>query len=335
MKRINIVYATDGEIFFSQWDKEKYPPAEYDIRFNSDDDVVWDMVVVYECAGNHTRFRCRKGGLVFVAGEPPLMRPYPKEFLAQFDIVVLPKKSVKHPHHILSHGFLNWSLGFGYKSHENRYSYADLERLEVKKTKNISIVTSSKAMMPGHVQRLRIVEQLKRDFPGEIDFYGNGCNPVEFKADALLPYRFHICMENCTIPHYWTEKFSDPVLALSMPIYSGCTNIDDYFHSEGYLKFSYDDYPSLKAIIERILANPESEYEKYAEGLRRTRKAVMEQENLIPFAIGLLAGNDAAEVVSHIIAPTQSFKSYMGELRMIRLRRLLFRTVYTFKNLFK
>lgn len=335
MKKINIIYASDGEIFFAQWNKEKYPPVEYDIRFNSDEDVAWDMVVVYESAGNHTKFRCRKDGLVFVAGEPPLMRPYPKEYLAQFDIVVLPKRDVKHPHHILSHGFLNWSLGFGYKSHKNRYAYADLERLEVKKTKNISIVTSLKAMMPGHVQRLRIVEQLKKDFPGQIDFFGNGYNPVEFKADALLPYRFHICMENCTIPHYWTEKFSDPVLALSVPIYSGCTNIDDYFHGDGYMKFSYEDYPSLKKIIDRILANPEAEYEKYADGLKQTRKVVMEKENLIPFAIGLLENNNATEIVNHTITPSQSFKSYKGELRMIRFRRLLFHTVYSLKNLLR
>lgn len=333
MKRINIVYATDGEIFFAQWNKEKYPPTEYDIRFNSDEDADWDMVVVYENAGKHSQFRCRKGALVFVSGEPPLMRPYPKDFLAQFDIVVMPKHNVVHPHHILSHGYLNWALGFGYKSHENKYSYADLQVLKTEKTKNISIVTSSKAMMPGHVLRLRIVDLLKRDFPGRIDFYGNGYNPVEFKADALLPYRFHICMENCTIPHYWTEKFSDPVLAMSVPIYSGCTNIDDYFHGEGYLKFSYEDYPLLKKIIEHILDNPKAEYERYADKLMNTRRVIMEWENLIPFAIRTLESLPTEVCVSHNIAPSTSFGSYKWQLVSLRIRRLTFRVWYSIKNI--
>ena len=53
--------------------------------------------------------------------------------------------------------------------------------------------------MPGHNKRIEIIDRLRNDFPNEIDFYGSGHNFVNYKADALILYRFHICMENSTI----------------------------------------------------------------------------------------------------------------------------------------
>lgn len=335
MTHINIITASAGNIFFAQWNRKKYPESEYDIRFNSDEDMEWDVVVVYENTGSHDTFKCRKGGLVFIAGEPPLMRPYPTAYLKQFDIVVLPKPNVRHPHHILSHGFLNWSLGFGFKTHVNQYSYEDLVNLKPEKVKDISIVTSSKAMMPGHVQRLRIIEQLKKDFPGQIDYFGAGHNPVEFKADALLPYRFHICMENCTIPYYWTEKFSDPVLAESVPIYAGCTNIDDYFHGKGYLTFNFSDYQSLKLTIKRILDSPKEVYHTYLPALKETKRNIMELENVIPFAINYAKGMKPTDKIEvHSIRQQATYRSYKVLLYSIKLKRFALRGYYALKTMF-
>ena len=51
---------------------------------------------------------------------------------------------------------------------------------------------------------------LKQHFGDAIDFYGRGHNFIPFKDDALMPYRFHICIENCQVNDLWTEKLADP-----------------------------------------------------------------------------------------------------------------------------
>ena len=90
-------------------------------------------------------------------------------------------------------------------------------------------------------------------------------------------------MENSTIPYYWTEKFSDPILANCIPIYCGCTNINDYFDKRGYETFSCTDYSALKSLINKILKDPEEMYQKYYPYMRQNREAILTKENLIPF----------------------------------------------------
>lgn len=316
--------------FDPQTDITKFSPSEYCLKENSDEDLVWDYVVVYENFDEHPKIKCRPGGLIFIAGEPPLMRPYPQEFLDQFDIVVIPNKKIKHKKHIQSHGFLPWSLGLGHFSKTNRYTYADYENMFPNKVKPISIVTSSKAMMPGHVKRIKLIERLKKDFPNKIDYFGFGYNTVDYKADALLPYYFHICMENCYEDDYWTEKFSDPVLALSVPIYSGCPNISDYFRG-GYIEFNINDYDSIHRIVERILEHTESEYVKYKAALIETRKVLMENENLIPFIFSLAEHNNFSQTNDYVVIELkhpQECRWYYLLNSQIRIKRGLKKLIY-------
>ena len=35
--------------------------------------------------------------------------------------------------------------------------------------------------------------------------YGYGFNEIADKRDALVPYKYHLAIEN-GVPHYWTEK---------------------------------------------------------------------------------------------------------------------------------
>lgn len=49
------------------------------------------------------------------------------------------------------------------------------------------------------------------------------------KDEALAEYTFHIALENSRHKDYWTEKLADPILRGCFPIYSGCTNVFDYF----------------------------------------------------------------------------------------------------------
>lgn len=329
MIRINILKEGHRHDQFNpQTDFVKFPTDRYYIKENSDEDIIWDLIVVYENFDDHPKLKYRQGGLVFIAGEPSLMRPYPQGFLNQFDKVIIPNKKIKHRCHMQHHGFLPWSLGFGYYSKKQRFSFSDYENMFPKKEKKISIVTSSKRMMPGHVKRVKLIERLKKDFPDSIDYYGFGNNPIDYKADALLPYYFHICMENCYEDDYWTEKFADPVLALSVPIYSGCPNISDYFEG-GFIYFSINDYDFLYQLINKILINPEVEYNKYIQSLIETRNKLLEKENLIPFIVSLAKRKqlDNRDICVINLKHPQEYRRYKLLNFQIRMKRFIKRII--------
>ncbi|NDV57787.1 glycosyltransferase family 10 domain-containing protein [Bacteroides sp. 519] len=329
MIKINILSGVQKNPFGAQWDKKRFPESLFYICENSDEKIEWDIIVIYENIRSSITFQCRKGQLIYVAGEPPMMRPLPNSFLKQFDEVIIPNTKSKHSNKLLSHGFLNWSLGVSFKTKQHRYNFEQLKNLKTPKTKNISIVTSTKRMMPGHNRRMYIIEQLKKDFPGQIDYYGQGHQFVDFKADVLIPYKFHICMENSAIPYYWTEKFSDPLLANCIPIYLGCTNLEIYFDKRGYIPFTFDNYAHLKNTITTILQKPEALYEQYLPFMRANRDILLNKENLIPFIIERYSKNDG-EVIEYTVNNLERFRAYRNMLKIIRLRRLIYKIYYSF-----
>ena len=52
-----------------------------------------------------------------------------------------------------------------------------------------------------------------------------------------MKYKFHIAVENCSLPNYTTEKLHDCFLTKTVPIYYGSTNVSDYYNMDGILKF--------------------------------------------------------------------------------------------------
>lgn len=327
MIHINILTCQPNP-FMPNWDRMKFPESEYDIQTNSEEDIEWDCVVVRQNVPHVFNFKCKEGNVIYTSGEPPMMYPCPRVFTNQFDLVIAPNKKIRHRNLLLHHGFLSWSLGRGFKSKTNRYTYQDYEALEHERTKLFSIVSSNQQMMPGHNKRVAMIEKLQRDYPNQIDVFGRGYQFVDFKADALLPYRFHICMENSSIEDYWTEKIIDPVLAQTVPIYAGCTNIDKYLGTEGYFSFDVEDYDSLKKIIDKILKDPDGEYAKKKTGLENLRKIIMEKENLIPFVIDLIDKNHTSNYKQYTIKPITDNYTYAFDMWVIRFKRFVFKKYY-------
>lgn len=111
------------------------------------------------------------------------------------------------------------------------------------KSKLMSIMVSHKQYAPGHKYRHLLVQSiLFLKLP--IDIYGNGCTlyqndnhlnnvkgPFE-KYEPYLDYQFHICIENFTSNHYFSEKIINTLLCETTPIYLGCKNIDTYFPNQ-------------------------------------------------------------------------------------------------------
>jgi hypothetical protein len=98
------------------------------------------------------------------------------------------------------------------------------------KTKNVSIIASSKNWTEGHKLRHDIISKARN-----IDVYGRGYNPVKYKKEALQDYRFSIVIENCRKDYYFTEKLIDCFMTGTIPIYWGCPSIGKFFDTNGMI----------------------------------------------------------------------------------------------------
>lgn len=117
----------------------------------------------------------------------------------------------------------------------------NLTYIKERKTKQVSIITSSKQMTPAHKYRYSLTTKLLNS-DIDIDIYGRDLpfknikykGKLDGKIDGLLNYNYSICIENCSIPNYFTEKFTDAILCWTIPIYWGCSNIEKYFPHGSY-----------------------------------------------------------------------------------------------------
>lgn len=248
--------------------------GEGQIDFNCQDKtIVYDYIIVFEYLPIAYELKCKENGLIFITGEPPTIRQYYNSFLKQFDYIITAQEQIEiRP--TIKEQLLPPLFGYNVSKEEMIYSFEQMESLPIPaKSKNISIIVSNKTMVSGHRKRLGIVKKIGEDFKGRIDFYGKAVgNPIEDKADAILPYKFHICIENCEIANYWTEKIIDPLIGYSIPIYSGCTNIEDYFPKESMIKIDLDDYEKTKNTLNTLLENIDLQYDSMHKSMLKARE---------------------------------------------------------------
>ncbi len=136
------------------------------------------------------------------------------------------------------------------------------------KKKIMSIMVSKKMITYGHKYRHALVENiLNMNMP--VDIWGNGAEIYrkdysnskqlkhEFKSmeEMCKDYVFTIAIENTIHDHYFTEKIINPLIYNTIPIYLGCSNIENYFpnHSIPLTGNSQIDIQ----FIDYILRNPQ------------------------------------------------------------------------------
>lgn len=292
---------------------------------NGSSDEKYDLVIVYEALNSSTRINCRKGNILFISGEPPLSRQYTRNFLSQFDTVISSHPNIKHHNNILIQQSLPWHFGFNFKTRAYNYSFDELQSLELpQKTKKMSIIASSKTMMPGHNKRVKFVNELKKVFSDSIDFYGKDTNPVNDKADAILPYHMSICIENCAIDNYWTEKIADVLLGYSLPIYHGCLNIQDYFKEKALVTLDVKAISKGIKQIEFLLDNCEAIYNERRPFIIEARNLLLNRYNIYPSIIDFYTKNNLnknTQEVSIDLQPNHSFKDYKLTMNLLKLER--------------
>lgn len=92
---------------------------------------------------------------------------------------------------------------------------------QFKKSNLISTVISDKKLLLWQKERIELIEFLVKDI-NQIERYGRGFKKVLDKSEVLIPFKYHIAIENCE--NGPSEKLWDPLLCNCIVFYGG--NID-------------------------------------------------------------------------------------------------------------
>jgi hypothetical protein len=153
--------------------------------------------------------------------------------------------------------FLGWMINSNHGESIFSKAERDLNWLslnnDISKTKTISIFCSDQQATADHRLRLKFAKALKTHFGNDLDWYGNGVNPLPEKWDGIAPYKYHIALENQSRNHVITEKLYDSFLGLALPIYYGAPNVGDFFDLQSLEQIDLMDFTGSIKKIEKIL----------------------------------------------------------------------------------
>jgi hypothetical protein len=136
------------------------------------------------------------------------------------------------------------------------------------KNKLMSIMVSKKMFTVGHRYRHALVQNiLNQNLP--IDIWGNGVElyrqqygnnkylKSSFKSmkEMCKDYVFTIAIENTSHDHYFTEKIINPFVYNTIPVYWGCSKVENYFPNH-VIPLTGDIHIDMEA-IKFILKNPQ------------------------------------------------------------------------------
>jgi len=103
-----------------------------------------------------------------------------------------------------------------------------------KKTKLVSMITSTKNFTEGHRHRINWANKLH----GKLDLFGRNHNPIINKEEGLNDYMFSVSLENDDT--VYTEKLTDCFLTGTVPIYWGSDKVKEIFNEDGIIWITND-----------------------------------------------------------------------------------------------
>jgi hypothetical protein len=121
--------------------------------------------------------------------------------------------------------------------------------IECDKQNQITYMMSSKIWTREHRMRFMILREVEgKSKLGSFDFKMHRSPPrIPSKEDFYRNAKFNIACENQAMTNMFTEKLLDCFRTLTIPIYYGCVNIDQYFNPKGLIRF--DSFEQFKDIV--------------------------------------------------------------------------------------
>lgn len=118
----------------------------------------------------------------------------------------------------------------------------------VRKSKDVSILSSDKLMCELHKFRYDLANKCKKE--NLADTYGTFDGGATVKmSKTLTDYRYSICIENEIQPYFFTERLVSALAAQTIPIYLGATEIDKFFNPDGIIKITIKD--DIKEVLKQ------------------------------------------------------------------------------------
>lgn len=275
--------------------------------FDNDCDQ-YDWFVAYDDLppGSSERFSSRVETLacpsqrtLFVTMEPTSIKVYGSDFLRQFGSVITYQRpwALNHPHVLYQQPSLRWFYGIG-ESHIRDWD--DLvQHAPVEKTGVFSSICSTKncGKKTLHARRVAFTEAIAAAVP-EIELFGRGRRPIDDKAEAIAPYKYHLVIENEIGPHLWTEKLADVYLGASLPLHIGCTNLGDYFPEESFVSLDISDVEGSVRKIEQVIR--EDQYLERLPAILEARRRILYDYNLFSVLAGYIERQQAVTQVGNV-----------------------------------
>jgi Glycosyltransferase family 10 (fucosyltransferase) C-term len=312
---------------FPEWPLARQTPGGA-LRWGATEFVInpsagrFDGCVVFDGLLGETMIDCPGDRTVFIAGEPPSIKLYHTGFLGQFATVVTCHSDTPHPRKLHVQQGYPWHIGVTRRD-GGLVATLDYDAFRAapppEKEKLISVIVSDKAVTPGHAHRRAFVARLQQHFGARLDIFGRGIRPIADKADGILPYRYHVALENSEFPDYWTEKLADSFLGFAHPLYWGCPNLARYFPAGSFTMLNIHDPAQAIATIEQAIG--EDRFERSREAVAAARDRVLERYNLFALAGELVGAASSRAAGACRLKPESVFRDSLSKKLRQRLRR--------------
>lgn len=261
-------YAKHSDDKFVYWDE---------FAFSVDCLPECDALLVFNNPSKKINTSCFPENVIAFMMEPGVYSENPWMFkgLQQYACVYSPLKNSSNT--ILSHGFLGWHV---------LPNWSELATLAVPEKKAaMSCIASKLQQFKGHRLRHNFINSLRKEITS-IEFFGKGSNYIADKMDGLLPYRYSIAIENTSEPYYFTEKITDCFLAYTVPVYYGCTNIENYFPGKSFIHIDIEDPVKAVRTIREIIEK--DDWQERVSALQEARELVLNKYQPLAGAAGIL-----------------------------------------------
>lgn len=227
-----------------------------------------------------------KSKIILLGREPPWMLPPQYDNWNSFTGI---KYKFKHA---LNNSYLvsNWS---------SNISYDDMKKVDWEpRDKSVCVITTDKNWCSGHKARLNFIREFCHKYPHKLDIYGNGmkdwCNNNGLgdhykgcsvyrddtaKHDWLSQYNYCLALENGQLNGLFTEKFNDPIMALTKPIYWGAQDLFKFFPKNSFTHLDINSEKSCEDLL-NLIKKPITE--KDIAAMKKSRMLIMDFYAVLP-----------------------------------------------------
>ena len=153
-------------------------------------------------------------------------------------------------------------------------SLADIAAEAPEKTEILSTVTSTKAMdHTVHARRQAFVQEMKARLGDTLTLFGRGIRDIRDKREGMVPFRYHIAIENHYQSGHYTEKLTDCFLARCLPFYFGDPDYAERFPRDAVIPIDIFDADRSEHIIREAIST--DQYAARREALEEARSLAL------------------------------------------------------------